>query len=213
MHIVITAGPTREYIDTVRFISNPSSGKMGYAIARAARARGHRVTLVSGPVDLPAPRDVRTIRVETADEMLAATRKAFKGANAAVFCAAVCDYRPRERIKRKQPKSPHGLRLNLVPTVDIAATLGRVKGRRITVGFALEDHDGEAHALDKMERKCFDAIVLNDLTNLGGDKASAEWIESSGGRKSWTHMTKRSMGARIVQCIEQLVKDRDEARH
>ncbi len=178
---------------------------MGYAIASAARARGHRVTLVTGPVDLAARRNVRTIHVETGDEMLIAARKAFRSADAAIFCAAVCDYRPRRRLTRKQPKSKTVLRLDLVPTVDIAATLGRNKGRRITVGFALEDHNSLAHALDKMRRKCFDAIVLNDLSNLGGEKASAEWIEAGGKRESWNSMTKRAMGDRIIRRVERLI--------
>ena len=132
MHILITAGPTVEYLDSVRFISNGSSGKMGYAIAAAAARLGHKVTLVSGPVNLPPVRGVRMVRVTTAMEMLGEARTAFRSADAAVFAAAVCDYRPSRRFPGKTPKKKDGFALKLIPNPDIAATLSRRKGRRIT---------------------------------------------------------------------------------
>lgn len=205
MHIVITAGPTREYLDTVRFISNPSSGKMGYAIAGAAAAAGHRVTLVSGPVALRPPAGVRTVQVETGTEMSRATKQAFKSADAAIFCAAVCDYRPARMSSKKLPKSTDGFSLLLVPTEDIAAALGKTKGNRVTIGFALEDHDGRKHALGKLKRKRFDAIVLNDLGNIGGDRAAATLILADGTSEHWHLASKVQMGRRIIRLLEKLV--------
>lgn len=205
MHIVITAGPTREYLDTVRFISNPSSGKMGYAIARAAAAAGHQVTLVSGPVALPPPDGVKTVQVETGAEMSRATRQAFKSADAAILCAAVCDYRPARVFSKKFPKSTGGLSVLLVPTEDIAATLGKMKKHRITIGFALEDHDGREHALDKLKRKRFDAIVLNGLGNIGGDRAAATLILPDGTSEQWHGQSKQRMGRQIINLLEKLV--------
>lgn len=205
MHIVITAGPTREYLDTVRFISNPSSGKMGYAIARAAAARGHQVTLVSGPVALRPPAGVRTVQVETGAEMSRAAKLAFKASDAAILCAAVCDYRPARSFSKKMPKSIDGLPLMLVPTEDIAAALGKMKKHRITIGFALEDHNGPKHALAKLKRKRFDAIVLNDLGNLGGDLASATLILPDGTSEQWHGQSKQRMGKRIIALMQRLV--------
>lgn len=205
MHIVITAGPTREYLDTVRFISNPSSGKMGYAIARAAAAGGHQVTLVSGPVALTPPHGVTTIQVESGAEMSLATKQAFKSADAAILCAAVCDYRPVRVFTKKIPKSTDGLTLVLMPTEDIAAALGKIKKHRVTIGFALEDHDGRAHALEKLKRKRFDAIVLNDLANIGGDQASATLILPDGTSEQWHGQSKQRMGKRIIALMEKLV--------
>lgn len=205
LHIVITAGPTREYLDTVRFISNPSSGKMGYGIARAAAAAGHQVTLVSGPVALPLPTGVRTVQVETGAEMSRATKRAFKSADAAILCAAVCDYRPARAFSKKMPKSANGLPLLLVPTEDIAAALGKMKKHRITIGFALEDHDGRKHALGKLKRKRFDAIVLNDLGNIGGDRAAATLILPDGTSEQWHGQSKQRMGQRIIDLLEKLV--------
>jgi len=183
---------------------------MGYAIARAAVAAGHRVTLVSGPVALPPPNGVETIHVETGAEMARAAKRAFRSADAAVLCAAVCDYRPAVRSKRKQPKLTAGLQLTLVPTEDIAASLGRIKGARVTIGFALEDHDGLAHAFTKMQRKRFDAIVLNDLSNIGGDQASATFILADGTMIEWPSSSKPRMGHRIIRELEKLVALRSD---
>jgi phosphopantothenoylcysteine decarboxylase/phosphopantothenate--cysteine ligase len=204
MHILITAGPTREYLDSIRFLTNSSSGKMGYAIARAARDAGHRVTLVSGPVALDAPQGVKIVRVETTRQMLAAARKAFASSDAAVFTAAVCDYRPAHRAPRKVPKQTGRVRLILEPTEDIAATLGRKKGSRITIGFALEDHNGRAHAERKLRTKRFDAIVLNDPKNIGADSAAAELLDHRGKWTCWRKSSKTDIAMRIVREIERL---------
>ncbi len=208
LRILITAGPTREYFDSVRFISNPSSGKMGYALARAAASRGHRVTLVSGPVALKPPRlkRIKTIRVTTAAEMAAAAKKAFKTADAAILTAAVCDYRPRRRARLKVPKTGRPMVLDLIPTEDIAAALGRRKGRRITIAFALEDHDGRPKAERKMVVKKSDAIVLNGPQNVGSDRAQVGVLARGRRWKPWPAASKSTVAARLVALLEQLVQ-------
>lgn len=168
--IVITAGPTYEKIDPVRFIGNYSSGKMGYALAEECALAGAEVTLVSGPVSLATPHaGIKRIDVESAAEMHEATLAAFADADAAILCAAVADFTPdtraTEKIKREKGS---GLTLQLKPTPDIAASLGEVKreGQRL-VGFALETHDAEAHAREKLVKKNLDFIVLNSLEDKG----------------------------------------------
>lgn len=208
LHILITAGPTREYLDTVRFISNPSSGKMGYAIAAAAARRGHRVTLVSGPVELKPPSGVETFQVVAGAEMALAARRAFKSADAAVFCAAVCDYRPSTRVGRKLPKTKRRLTLELVPTEDIAASLGRTKGRRVTIAFALEDHDGRNKAEKKLRKKNADAILLNGLATIGAGDARFEFLKRGGEWEPWPRLSKAVVARRVVSAVEELVANR-----
>lgn len=168
--IVITAGPTYEKIDPVRFIGNYSSGKMGYALAEECALAGADVTLVSGPVSLATPHPaIHRIDVESAAEMYDAARASFTDADAAILCAAVADFTPdtraTEKIKREKGS---GLTLQLKPTPDIAASLGAEKrpGQRL-VGFALETHDAEAHAREKLAKKNLDFIVLNSLEDKG----------------------------------------------
>lgn len=159
--LLVTAGPTREPIDPVRFISNPSSGKMGFAIARAARHRGAAVTLVSGPVDLPDPPGITVRRVTTAAEMTDAVLSAFADADIVVKTAAVSDYRPRERAPHKIKKTSDTLGLTLEKTTDILKTLGERKSGQILVGFAAETQDLASHAAAKLEAKNLDMIVGN----------------------------------------------------
>ena len=208
LRVVITAGPTREFLDSVRFISNPSSGKMGYAIAEAAAVAGHRVTLVSGPADLAPPKGVKVVRVVTAAEMAAATKQAFAAADAAIFAAAVCDYRPRRRADRKLPKKTAVHRIEFEPTEDIAAACGRVKGRRITICFALEDHAARRHAERKLLRKNCDAIVLNSPDTVGSDRASVEFLIRGGRWQRWAGRSKKRLAARLMACLEQLSTSR-----
>lgn len=204
LRILITAGPTREYLDSVRFISNSSSGRMGYAIAKAAGEAGHRVTLISGPVAIAPPNGVRTIHVESAAEMAAAAKKAFTACKVAIFTAAVSDYRPRNRLRRKLPKCRGRLALNLAPTIDIAATLGRRKGRRITVAFALEDHSGRRHAESKLLSKNCDAIVLNSPATIGSEKAKVEFLVRGGKWRVWPIGTKNAIALRLLRAIEKM---------
>jgi len=206
LHIVVTAGPTREHFDPVRFLSNPSTGKMGYAIAEAAARRGHRCTLVSGPVELRAPDGTAVIRVTTAAEMAKATKRAFKDADAAILTAAVCDYRPRRQARQKLAKKARTKRVDLVPTEDIAAALGRRKGRRITMAFALEDHNGRAKAERKMCRKNCDAIVLNGPGNVGSGRATVELLLRGAKWERWRSSTKRQIAERLVRRLESMVR-------
>ena len=208
LRIVITAGPTREHFDPVRFLSNGSSGKMGYAIATAARAAGHHVVLVSGPVSLESPQGVRTVHVTSADQMLRVTRREFQRADAGIFAAAVCDHRPAVRRRHKGRKNTTSHEVTLVPTVDIAAAMGRVKGPRVTVGFALEDHNGRASAARKLAAKQFDAIVLNSPENLGSDRASAQVLDCRGKWTRWPRSSKTAMARKIVQIVEQHLASR-----
>ena len=168
--IVITAGPTYEKIDPVRFIGNYSSGKMGYALARECALCGADVTLVSGPVSLSTPHpSIHRIDVESASEMYEASREAFDGADAAILCAAVADFTPDTRADQKiKREKGDGLTLELRPTPDIAASLGAMKrpGQRL-VGFALETNNAEAHAREKLAKKNLDFIVLNSLEDKG----------------------------------------------
>lgn len=205
MRILITAGPTREYFDSVRFISNPSTGKMGYAIAEEALRRGHDVVLVSGPVALTPPAGVEFVPVTSAAEMFDASVAAFAGCRAAVMTAAVCDYRPAERLEHKLAKQDQVRPIELQPTADICAHLGRIKKGRVVVGFSMEDHDHHAHSEAKLERKQCDAIVLNGLENVGSDEAVVEVLRASGGWSAPVRGTKLEVAATVVLLVEQLV--------
>lgn len=211
MHLLITAGPTREHLDSVRFLSNPSSGRFGYAIAAEAAQRGHRVLLVSGPVDLPDPPGVDVIRVVSAHAMYRAANALFAECQAAIMAAAVCDFRPAKRYDHKMPKGKRSRTLVLVPTEDIAAHLGRIKDDRVVVGFALEDHDHHLHAEGKLRRKNCDAIVLNSLSNIGTDEGEVQFLLAQGGWRTPIHGTKKQMAAAIVEMTEALVAERTQA--
>ncbi|MFD2720915.1 phosphopantothenoylcysteine decarboxylase [Hymenobacter monticola] len=170
MHVLLTAGPTYEPLDPVRFLGNRSTGKMGYALAEAFAAEGAQVTLVSGPSQLadPANPRIQTVRVETAAEMFAAASAAAEVADVWVFAAAVADYRPAQVAAEKIKKAGETLTLELVKNVDIAATLGQQKrAEQFAVGFALETTNELAHAQDKLYRKNFDLVVLNSLRDPG----------------------------------------------
>jgi phosphopantothenoylcysteine decarboxylase / phosphopantothenate---cysteine ligase len=164
---MVTAGPTCEDIDPVRYITNRSSGKMGYAVAEAAARRGAKVILISGPTALAAPEGVERVAVRTAEEMLAAARENFPGCSMAIFAAAVADYRPTEPANAKIKRTKEALTIRLEPNTDILATLAKEKGERIIVGFAAEtDHVAE-NARKKLAAKNADLIVANDVTAEG----------------------------------------------
>jgi len=202
MYLLVTAGPTREFFDTVRFVSNPSTGKMGYAIAAAGAARGHRVTLVSGPVELAAPKGVECIRVVSAAEMYDACCRGFEQADAAIMTAAVCDYRPARPLARKLRKQARARRVTLLPTRDVCAHLGSIKGDRIVIGFAMEDHDHHAHAAAKLARKRCDAIVLNGPGNVGTDDATVEILTADGRWSAPRTGSKAEIAAQVVELVE-----------
>ena len=182
-HLVVTAGPTREYIDPVRYLSNESSGRMGFEIARAAAAKGFQVTLVSGPVHLETPKGVRRVDVGCARDMLAATRLAFRQADVLFMAAAVADWRPARRLAGKWRAKDGGkerARIDLVRNPDVLATLAKSKGERLVVGFALETGDGERRALAKLKRKQLDYIVLNDDSALNASRTSVSILGRDG---------------------------------
>jgi phosphopantothenoylcysteine decarboxylase / phosphopantothenate---cysteine ligase len=160
---LITAGPTREPIDPVRYISNRSSGKMGYAIAEAALDTGHDVILISGPVNFAPPRNAKFISVFTGDEMFEAVHRHAEESDVCVLCAAVADYKPAEVSPVKIKKRADGISIELVPTRDILESLGRQRARRfLLVGFAAETDHLEANATKKLREKNCDIIVAND---------------------------------------------------
>jgi len=166
--VMITAGPTYEKIDPVRFIGNYSSGKMGFALAEECRKRGAEVTLIAGPVALSCDPAIRRIDVESCEEMYQASTQAFEDSDAAILCAAVADFRPSDVADKKIKREKDDLKLTLVPTHDIAAALGKMKQehQRI-VAFALETNDEETNAEKKRKKKNADFIVLNSTRNPG----------------------------------------------
>jgi phosphopantothenoylcysteine decarboxylase/phosphopantothenate--cysteine ligase len=185
LRVLVTAGPTREHVDPVRFLSNESSGRMGFALAGAAARAGHAVTLVAGPVALPTPAGVERIDVESAREMLAACRAAYRIADVLIMAAAVADWRP-ARVRGGKWRAKDGgarrARLELVRNPDILATLAARKGRRLVCGFALETGAGEARARAKLARKGLDCIVLNDASVLNAASTRVVLLERGGGR-------------------------------
>lgn len=174
--VVVSAGPTAEPLDPVRFLSNRASGKMGYAMARAARRLGAQVTLVSGPTSLPDPPFLTTVRVRTAEEMFSAVSLAAEDSDAVVMCAAVADFKARAAAPAKIKKEGFDYRVELAPTVDILESLGKKKGNRVLVGFAAETDDLARNAREKMKRKKLDAIVANDVsrTDIGFESDNNE---------------------------------------
>lgn len=206
---VVTAGATIEPIDPVRYITNRSTGKMGYALAAELARRGAGVTLVSGRTQLPVPQGVDRVEVETAAEMYEAAVAAFEGADGGVMCAAVADYTPATVADRKIKKSDDDLSIPLKRTRDIAAELGRRKGGRLLVGFALEtDHEGE-HAAAKLEKKNLDFIVLNSLRDAGagfGVDTNRVTLIDRAGSERLPLLPKSEVAARIVDRMESLLK-------
>lgn len=205
--ILITAGPTYEKIDPVRFIGNYSSGKMGFSLARVCAERGARVVLVAGPVTLPTPcASIRRIDVETAEEMYRAVVAEYADADAAICCAAVADYAPAEYHETKMKRNADDLTIVLKPNKDIAAELGKIKrdGQRL-VGFALEtDHEAE-NAQAKMQRKNFDFIVLNSLRDSGagfrGDTNKVTIWHRDGHSVEYPVKSKLEVAADIVDAL------------
>jgi len=199
--VVVTAGPTREHLDPVRYLTNESSGRMGFAIARVAAAAGDRVTLVAGPVELPTPSGVERIDVVSARDMLAAVRHAFREADALFMCAAVADWRPRRKLAGKWRKKDDGSEvasLELVRNPDILATVARNKGSRLVVGFALETAEGLRRAKAKMRRKGMDFVVLNDASALGASRASVTILGADGSVRELSGRAKEEIAEVLV---------------
>jgi phosphopantothenoylcysteine decarboxylase/phosphopantothenate--cysteine ligase len=205
-HVLVTAGPTHEPIDPVRYIANRSSGKQGYAIARAAAQAGATVTLVAGPVMLPDPPGVKVVKVESARAMLAAVESALP-ADAAVFAAAVADWRVAEAGAQKIKKTAAGApQLSLVENPDILATIAHRKSQRprLVIGFAAETEQVIANARAKRERKGCDWIVANDVTPatgiMGGDRNTVHLVTADG-VESWPDEAKDEVATRLVARI------------
>lgn len=210
LRIVVTAGPTRERIDPVRFLTNDSSGRMGFAIAEEAARRGHAVTLIAGPVSLPTPRGVERIDIESARELLDVLRPAFRACDALVMAAAVADWRPAKRLASKWRAKDSGAEATALPLVrnpDVLATATggkRVPGK-VVVAFALETGpgaSGETRARRKLAKKGADLIVLNGPSSLGGERTSATLLGADGSRRVWRERTKRAVAAQLVREIE-----------
>jgi phosphopantothenoylcysteine decarboxylase/phosphopantothenate--cysteine ligase len=210
--ILITAGPTREPIDPVRFITNYSSGKMGYAAAIMARRRGAEVTLISGPTPLPVPRGVRFIGVESASEMRDAVMKEMKDSTVIIKAAAVADYRPEVFCGSKIKKKTEHLVLNLARNPDIIAEVGEKKGKRILVGFAVETDQLVEYAKKKMIQKNMDFIVANDITQAGaGFQAETNIVkilDRQGGAEDLPLMDKKRVADRILDRVIALRKEK-----
>lgn len=209
--VMVTAGPTVEPIDPVRYISNRSSGKTGYAIARAAALRGADVTLVSGPVSLPAPEGVRVVRVRTAHEMLEAAEEAFRDADIAVFAAAVADMRPRAVSDRKLKKGRDGDELGaieLVENPDILATLAARKDRQVVVGFAAETNDVVPNAEAKLAAKRADFVVANQVGEgmAFGTDDNAVWFVDAEEVEELPRMPKSRLADEILDKAVQFLR-------
>ncbi len=179
-HILITSGPTRQYLDAVRYLSNASSGRMGAALAAAAIEAGHRVTIVSGPVSVEYPSAAEVISVVSTEEMLAACRKVFPLCDGLIAAAAPCDYRPANVAAQKLHKTGEPLRLELVETPDILAALSPDKGGRWIVAFALESEDARSRALQKLQRKNCDLIVVNGPEAVNAVDTNVELLDRDG---------------------------------
>lgn len=210
LKLLVSAGPTREYLDPVRYLSNPSSGRMGYAVAEAARDRGAEVVLVSGPTALPAPWGVEVVRVESALEMREAILGRYSWAQAVVMAAAVADYRPAEVSREKEPKVAAEKVLRLLPNPDILKELGENKGPRVLVGFAMETGEGLARAKEKLLRKNLDLIVLNWVNREGVGFGSLEnevvLLLRDGRVLELPRMKKRQVADRILDLVKEFWK-------
>lgn len=201
--VLITSGPTREFLDPVRFLSNASSGRMGRALAEAFCTAGHRVIVVSGPVAIDYPPQAEIVSVGTTEEMLKACQSIFPDCDGVIGAAAPCDFRPEEVATRKIVKSGTPLTLRLVETPDILASLAMMKRHQWIVGFALETHNARQHALQKIQKKRCDLMVVNRPSAIGSDCSSVEVLDSEGTcLAEWTG-TKTDIAFRLRELIEQ----------
>ena len=203
--VLVSAGPTQEAIDPVRYLSNRSSGKMGYAIARVARRRGAEVTLVTGPTALRPPAGVQVVSVTTAEEMARAVQAAFASATVVIMGAAVADYRPRRTLDRKLKKAGQPLTLDLEANPDILRRLSTRKGRRLLVGFAAETNDLVSEARRKLADKRLDLIVGNDVTApgaaFGGDTNVVHLIDAAGQEEALPVLAKEEVAERVLDWV------------
>lgn len=206
MRFLVTAGPTREALDPVRYLSNRSSGRMGFAVAQALLDAGHEVVLVSGPVHLDAPANAELHRVESALQMLAVCEQHWPKCDGVFGVAAVADYRPAAvsegKLKRAEGESRS---LELLPNPDILATLAAHKGERLAVGFALESHDGEAHARGKMARKHLDLVALNGPQAQDAESSALTLLGADGSRSEIGPAPKSELARALVEAAFRVV--------
>lgn len=204
LDVVITAGPTREAIDPVRFISNHSSGKMGYALAEAARDAGARVTIISGPVRLAAPERINVIQVESAADMLAASLEQQQNCDIFIAAAAVADYRPEQVAEQKIKKAGEQMQINLVKNPDIVATIAQLEDKPFVVGFAAETQNVETYARGKLASKNLNMIIANDVSNseigFNSDNNSVTvfWQQNQQG---FPQMSKSALSRELIELI------------
>ncbi len=209
LKLLVTAGPTREPIDDVRYISNASSGTLAFALALAGRERGHQVTLVLGPIELQAPPGVKVVRIETTAELDATCRELFPAHDALIMAAAPADFRVANRVHGKISKEGRTeLTLDLVANPDVVAGLGKTKrADQAILGFALEAGAGaEERARAKLARKNLDAIALNGPSNLGSDRASVLLIRRDGPAVALDDLSKLDLARELVKAVEDLVR-------
>jgi phosphopantothenoylcysteine decarboxylase/phosphopantothenate--cysteine ligase len=211
VRFVVTAGPTREAIDPVRFISNRSSGKMGYAIAEAALAKKHEVTLISGPASIAPPRGAKNVLIVTSDELHAAVHRAIRDCDVLVMCGAVADYKPAAASARKMEKRKTGFTLKLIPTRDILASLPK-RRRYLVIGFAAETHDLKQNAQKKLHAKNCDAIVANDVsgneTGMESDENEVTIFFRNGESKKILRASKKIIARELVKIISKMFEKR-----
>jgi phosphopantothenoylcysteine synthetase/decarboxylase len=215
VRFLVTAGPTREPIDPVRYISNRSSGKMGYAIAEAALQAGHEVILISGPVKLDPPRDAKFILVSTSDEMFDAVHPAADSCDICVLCAAVADYKPSNVSPVKIKKRAGNLSLELVPTRDILDSLGRKRNRQfLLVGFAAETNEMEQNALQKLRAKNCDIMVANDARlGMESDENELMILFRDGEMRKFLRAPKRILARELVKIFLEFTTKRFDKKN
>jgi phosphopantothenoylcysteine decarboxylase/phosphopantothenate--cysteine ligase len=201
--ILITSGPTRQYLDPVRYLTNASSGRMGAALAVAVLERGHEAVVVSGPVEIDYPAEAEVIPVVSTEEMLAACRTAFDSCHGLIGAAAPCDYRPRRIESNKIAKTGQPLQVELIETDDVVATLGAEKGHRWVVGFALETEDHRLRALAKLERKCCDLMISNGVEAIDSLDNRVEVIAPHGAVLAEITGSKPEVARQIVAIVEE----------
>ena len=208
LRILVTAGPTIEYLDPVRIVTNRSTGKMGYALAKAACRRGAEVTLISGPTYLDPPLGVKAVRIQTAEEMREAVLHAYDRQDVVIKAAAVSDYKALKKAQEKEKKKMSATIVELGPTPDILAELGRQKGDVVLVGFAAETTNHRANALNKIEKKNLDMIVVNDVSQedrgFAADSNEVRIIDRKGTEELVPLMSKEDVADRILERIKGL---------
>jgi len=201
MRLLITAGPTREYLDPVRYLSNASSGRMGCALAAAAKAAGHEVVLVLGPGAAEPPAVDELVRITSAADMFEAVLARFDGCDVFISAAAVCDYRPVVREERKIKKTGRRISVELERTADILLAMGKRRRRQVMVGFCLETEDLQRRARHKLQVKRLDFVVANGPEAIDADRQDALLITAAGGCERLAGVTKRQLAQRILEAV------------